>query len=268
VVSPLISVAELAAALDTFTILDVRYRLGGPPGPSEYAAGHIPGAVYVDLDRELASPRMPGDGRHPMPDADAFAAAMRAAGVSRTKPVVAYDDWGGRAAARAWWLLRYFGHPNVRVLDGGWPAWNGARSTATASPAPGDFTATPGGMPLVDAADVPSVGVLIDARAPERFRGDIEPVDAVAGHIPGAKNVPTNANLGADGTFRSVDDLRATYAGVGAVPGADVAVYCGSGVTATHDLLALEIAGVRAKLYAGSWSHWITDPERPIAKGE
>lgn len=266
VTSPLISVAELAAALDTFTILDVRYKLGGPPGESAYAAGHIPGAIYVDLDTELASPRQPGDGRHPLPTAAAFAAAMRAKGVSRDRPVVVYDDWGGRAAGRAWWLLRYFGHPNVRVLDGGWSAWTGPRATRTPSPAAGDFTATPGGMPLVEAADVPAAGVLIDARAPERFRGDVEPVDPVAGHIPGATNVPTNANLGADGTFRSADELRALYAAAGAVPGADVAVYCGSGVTATHDLLALEIAGVRAKLYPGSWSHWITDPSRPIAK--
>jgi thiosulfate/3-mercaptopyruvate sulfurtransferase len=268
VTSPLISVAELAAALDSFTILDVRYKLGGAAGPSEFAAGHIPGAVYVDLDTELSSPRGPGDGRHPLPDTEAFAAAMRAAGVSRTRPVVVYDDWGGRGAGRAWWLLRYHGHSNVRVLDGGWAAWSGPRSMDTPSPSPGDFTPVPGGMPFVDAADVPAVGVLVDARAPERFRGDIEPIDPVAGHIPGAKNVPTNANLGADGTFRSADELRAIYAAVGAVPGGDVAVYCGSGVTAIHDLLALEIAGVRAKLYPGSWSHWITDPKRPVAKGD
>jgi thiosulfate/3-mercaptopyruvate sulfurtransferase len=268
VTSPLISVAELAAALDTFTILDVRYKLGGPPGLDEYAAGHIPGAVYVDLDRELASPRGPGDGRHPLPAPEAFAEAMRAKGVSRAKPVVVYDDWGGRAAGRAWWLLRYFRHPDVRVLDGGWSAWTGPRSTAAPVPVPGDFTPMPGGMPLVTAEDVPSVRVLIDARAPERFRGDTEPVDPVAGHIPGAHNIPTNANLEASGTFRSAEALRATYAAVGAVPGADVAVYCGSGVTATHDLLALEVAGVRAKLYAGSWSHWIADPRRPVAKGE
>ncbi len=266
----MISVAELAADLAAFTILDVRYKLGGPPGPAEFAAGHIPGAVYVDLDRDLAAPAGPG-GRHPLPDATAFASAMRNAGVSNARPVVAYDDWGARAAGRVWWLLRYFGHADVRVLDGGWTAWRAAGqpvSTAAAMPSVGDFVATPGGMLVVEAADVPAVGILIDARAPERFRGDVEPVDPVAGHIPGAVNVPTTANLDADGRFRAPAELASTYAAVGAVAGADVAVYCGSGVTATHDVLALELAGVRAKLYPGSWSGWITDPSRPVARGE
>jgi thiosulfate/3-mercaptopyruvate sulfurtransferase len=267
--SPLISVGELAAELAAFTILDVRYQLGGPPGPAAFAVGHVPGAVYVDLDRDLAAPAGEG-GRHPLPDAAAFARAMRSAGVGRARPVVVYDDWGARAAGRAWWLLRYFGHPSVRVLDGGWGAWRAAGhpvSTAAEVPPAGDFVATPGGMPVVEAADVPGVSVLIDARAPERFRGDVEPVDPVAGHIPGAVNVPTTANLDAGGRFRAPAELARTYAAVGAVPGADVAVYCGSGVTAAHDVLALELAGVRAKLYPGSWSGWITDPGRPIARG-
>jgi thiosulfate/3-mercaptopyruvate sulfurtransferase len=265
----LISVAELDAELAAFTILDVRYKLGGPPGPAALAAGHVPGAVYVDLDRDLAAPAGKG-GRHPLPDAPAFAAAMRGAGVSNARPVVVYDDWEARAAGRAWWLLRYFGHANVRVLDGGWAAWRAAGqpvSTAAAVPPIGDFVATPGGMPVVEAADVPAAGVLIDARAPERFRGDVEPVDPVAGHIPGAVNVPTAANLDAGGRFRAPAELASLYAAVGAVPGADVAVYCGSGVTAAHDVLALELAGVRAKLSPGSWSGWITDPSRPIARG-
>jgi thiosulfate/3-mercaptopyruvate sulfurtransferase len=265
----LISVAELAAELAAFTILDVRYKLGGPPGSAEFAVGHVPGAVYVDLDRDLAAPAGEG-GRHPLPDATAFASAMQNAGVSNVRPVVVYDDWGARAAGRAWWLLRYFGHANVRVLDGGWAAWRVAGqpvSTAATKPSVGDFVATPGGMPVVEAADVPAVGILIDARAPERFRGDVEPVDPVAGHIPGAINVPTSANLDADGRFRAPAELASAYAAVGAVPGADVAVYCGSGVTATHDVLALELAGVRAKLYPGSWSGWITDPSRPVARG-
>jgi len=266
----LISVAELAADLIAFTILDVRYQLGGPPGPAEFAAGHVPGAVYVDLDRDLSAP--PGEGgRHPLPDAAAFERAMRRAGVSSSRPVVVYDDWGARAAGRAWWLLRYFGHPNVRVLDGGWAAWRAGRHpvSVAASMAPaGDFVATPGGMPLVEAADVPAVGVLIDARAPERYRGDVESVDPVAGHIPGAVNVPTSANLAADGRFRGPAELASTYAAVGAVPGVDVAVYCGSGVTALVDVIALELAGVRAKLYPGSWSGWVTDPSRPVARGE
>jgi thiosulfate/3-mercaptopyruvate sulfurtransferase len=184
---------------------------------------------------------------------------------------VVYDDWEARAAGRAWWLLRYFGHPDVRVLDGGWAAWRAAGQPVSAVavlPPGGDFVATPGGMPVVEAADVLAAGILIDARAPERFRGDVEPVDPVAGHIPGAVNVPTTANLDAGGLFRAPDELASTYAAVGAVPGADVAVYCGSGVTAAHDVLALELAGVRAKLYPGSWSGWITDPSRPVARGD
>jgi thiosulfate/3-mercaptopyruvate sulfurtransferase len=267
---PLISVDDLAAEVANVTILDVRYKLGGPPGPAEFAAGHIPGAVYVDLDAELAAP--PGQGgRHPMPDPETFVAAMRKAGVSNERAVVVCDDWSARASARAWWLLRYFGHRNVRVLDGGWAAWKragGAVSLEPTTPIAGTFDAAAGAMPIVDAAAVPKVGVLIDARAPERFRGDVEPVDAVAGHIPNAVNVPTSANLDADGQFRAASELAAEYARVGAVAGADVAVYCGSGVTAAHDVLALELAGVRAKLYPGSWSQWITDPGRPIARGE
>lgn len=267
---PLISVDELATELATITVLDVRYKLGGPPGPSEFAAGHIPGAAYVDLDRALAAP--PGQGgRHPLPDAAAFERAMREAGVSSDRTVVVYDDWGGRAAARAWWLLRYFGHPRVQLLDGGWGAWKSAGgeiATEARAPLPGTFSATPGGMPVVEAEGVPRIAVLIDARAPERFRGDVEPVDPVAGHIPGAVNVPTTANLDAAGRFRPADELAAEYAKVGATRSADVAVYCGSGVTAAHDVLALEVAGVRAKLYPGSWSGWITEPSRPIARGD
>lgn len=267
---PLISIDELATEIAKVTILDVRYKLGGPPGAEEFAAGHIPGAAYVDLDAELAA--RPGEGgRHPLPEASDFEIAMRRAGVSNERAVVVYDDWGGRAAGRAWWLLRYFGHGNVRVLDGGFGAWKragGEVSTESKPPIAGTFRAVPGGMPIALAGDVPTVSVLIDARAPERFRGDVEPVDPVAGHIPNAVNVPTSANLDADGKFRSSGELAAEYEKVGAVPGADVAVYCGSGVTAAHDILALEVAGVRAKLYPGSWSHWITDPARPVARGE
>lgn len=267
---PLISIDELATEIAKVTILDVRYKLGGPPGREDFAAGHIPGAAYVDLDSELAA--APGQGgRHPLPDASAFESAMRRVGVSNERPVVVYDDWGGRAAGRAWWLLRYFGHSNVRVLDGGLGAWRragGEVTTEAREPIAGAFTAVSGGMPVAEAGEVQRAGVLIDARAPERFRGDVEPVDRVAGHIPGAVNVPTNTNLDAEGGFRSSGELAAEYAKVGAVSGADVAVYCGSGVTAAHDVLALEIAGVRAKLYPGSWSGWITDPARPVARGD
>jgi thiosulfate/3-mercaptopyruvate sulfurtransferase len=271
--SPLISAPVLAALLAedpaAVTVLDVRYRTGGPPGAEEFARGHVPGAAYVDLDADLAAP--PGDGgRHPLPATEAFVAAMRRLGVSDARPVVAYDDWGGRAAARCWWLLRHHGHRGVQVLDGGWPAWVAAGGPVETGPpgpvAPGDLSSRAPAMPVVEAAEVPRVAVLVDARAPERYRGEVEPVDPVAGRIPGAVNVPTEANLGADGRFRSPAELAATYAAVGAVADADVAAYCGSGVTAAHDVLAMAAAGIRAALYPGSWSGWITDPERPVER--
>lgn len=261
--SPVVSVAELSSVLDRVTVLDVRYRMGGPPGREEHAAGHLPGAEYVDLDTDLAD--APGDpvderGRHPLPRPDVFVAAMCRAGVRNDRPVVVLDDWQGRAAGRAWWLLRDYGHPAVRVLDGGWSAWLAGGGDSTTEPTtavPGDFDGTPGRLSVVTADQLPDVGVLIDARAPERYRGEVEPVDPVAGHIRGAVNVDTSRNLADDGTFRSPDELRALYAEVGAVPGANVAAYCGSGVTATHDLLALAVAGVDAALYPGSWSGWV-----------
>lgn len=275
---PLIDVTELRERLGQVTVLDVRYRLGGPPGAKEYAEGHIPGAVFVDLDRDLAAPAGDG-GRHPLPEPDDFEAAMRRLGVRDDRPVVVYDDWQASAAARAWWLLRHHGHRDVRVLDGGWSAWLAAGGEVETvetvetggsiepSPEPGDFTARPGQTPVVDADDVLGVEVLIDARAPERYRGETEPVDPVAGRIPGAVNVPTARNLTADGRFRSPDELRREYAAVGADTAGSVAAYCGSGVTAAHDVLAMEVAGIRAALYPGSWSGWITDPARPVERG-
>ncbi|MBM0126969.1 sulfurtransferase [Pimelobacter simplex] len=266
--SGLISVDELRASLGEVTLLDVRYRTGAPAGPEEYAAGHVPGAAYVDLDRDLAAE--PGErGRHPLPEPAVFEAAMRRAGVRADRPVVVYDDWSGHAAARAWWLLRYHGHLDVRVLDGGWTAWLEAggeveTGEGRASEA-GDFDAVPGALPVVGVTSVQEVGVLVDARAAERYRGEVEPIDPVAGHVPGAVNVPTSRNLDASGRFRDRASLATTYAEVGAVPGADVAVYCGSGVTAAHDVLALELAGVTAALYPGSWSEWVADPSRPVA---
>jgi thiosulfate/3-mercaptopyruvate sulfurtransferase len=270
VTSALISVDELRSLLDDVTVLDVRYRTGGPPGLPEYVAGHVPGAAYVDMDSALAAP--PGEGgRHPLPDPDVFAAAMRKAGVSVDRPVVVYDDWGGHAAGRGWWLLRHHGHPDVRVLDGGWSVWvarGGHVETGAPQVAEGDFQPGPGTMPLVEADQVLDVPVLVDARAPERYRGDTEPIDPVAGRIPGAVNVPTSANLGVDGRFRSPDQLRALYEAAGVpLDGTEVAVYCGSGVTAIHDLIALELLGVHATLYPGSWSGWITDPDRPVETG-
>lgn len=266
---PLLSTAELRARLSAVTVLDVRYRMGGPPGREEHGAGHVPGAAYVDLDDDLAA--APGEGgRHPLPSREDFEAAMRRAGVRAGRPVVVYDDWSGRAAARAWWLLRHHGHDDVRVLDGGWSVWvadRGSVERGSVEPEAGDFRAREGRLPVVDAAQVPGVGVLLDAREPERFRGDVEPVDPVAGHVPGASNAPTSGNLRPDGRFAEVAALRATYAALGATPGVDVAAYCGSGVTATHDLLALAVLGIDAALYPGSWSEWVRDPERPVASG-
>jgi len=272
--TPLISARELQAALGAVTVLDVRYRMGGPGGRAEHERGHVPGAVYVDLDTELAAPPGAG-GRHPLPPTEVFEAAMRRAGVRGDRPVVVYDDWSSLAAGRAWWLLRHHGHADVRILDGAWPAWvesggavhTGVSAGSTAEGAGrGNFTARPGQMPVVEAVDVLGVPVLVDARAPERYRGEVEPVDPVAGHIPGAVNVPTTTNLRADGRFRSPEELRALYAAAGVLGDEPTAVYCGSGVTAVHDIVALELAGIRAALYPGSWSDWITDPARPVSR--
>ena len=203
-------------------LLDVRWRLAGPPGIDSYRQGHLPGAVFADLDRDLAGPPGPA-GRHPLPDPAAFQAAMRAAGVSRDRPVVVYDDGDAMSAARGWWTLRYFGHPDVRVLDGGYRAWAGAGlavTTAEPAPAPGDFTAEPGQMPVLDAAGAQAAartGLLLDARAGERYRGETEPVDPVAGHIPGAVSAPTAGNVNPDGTFKDPAELAARFAALAAV---------------------------------------------------
>lgn len=270
--SPLITAAELNDILGDVTVLDVRYQMGGPPGGGAYALGHIPDAQFVDLDRSLASEPGP-QGRHPLPDPEAFGNAMRWAGVFADLPVVVYDDWEGRAAARAWWLLRHHGHENVRVLDGGWSAWvaaGGAVETGMRLPMKGDFQPVPGVLPVIEVDDVLGFGtsaVLVDARDPARYRGEVEPVDPVAGHIPGAVNVPTSTNLRADGTFRSAAEIGALYAAEGVTGETPVGVYCGSGVTAAHDILALSLAGIEAHLYPGSWSEWVADPGRPVARG-
>lgn len=267
---PLITVDELAARLHEVTVLDIRYRMGGPPGHPDFVAGHVPGARFVDMDVDLADPPGAG-GRHPLPDEARFEQAMRRAGVWMDRPVVAYDAWQGRAAARAWWLLRHHGHRDVRVLDGGWPAWlaaGGQVETGETEPAEGDFTLSPtAAMPKVEADEVGAADVLVDARAPERYRGVTEPVDPVAGHIPGAVNVPTTHNVGEDGRFRDPAALKGLYEAVGATEGVRVVAYCGSGVTATHDILAMEVAGIGAALYPGSWSGWITDADRPVERG-
>jgi thiosulfate/3-mercaptopyruvate sulfurtransferase len=237
----------------------------------------------VDLDQDLAGPPGGGSGsaegaggnrgRHPVPSADGFGARMRALGVRSDRGVVVYDDSDSTAAARAWWLLRYFGHPSVRVLDGGFRAWVAAglpAERAEPAPGPGDFIARPGQLPLLaadGAAALARRGLLLDARAAERYRGETEPVDPVAGHIPGAVSAPTAQNVNPDGTFRSVAELRRRFAGLGVTEGGAVGAYCGSGVTAAHEVLALALAAIPAALYAGSWSDWITDPGRPVATG-
>lgn len=282
--SALISAAELATALagpEPPSVLDVRWSLGGPPGREEYLEGHIPGAVFVDLESELAgAPGPAGEGgRHPLPDAHAFERSMRAAGVSDSRTVVVYDAGPSISAARAWWLLRYFGHPCAAVLDGGFAAWAAAgnpvqKDRAGGDPAvesAGDFAARPGAMPVLDAdgaaALVAAGGVLLDARAPERFRGEQEPVDPVAGHIPGATNVPAAGNLDSAGRFLEPAALRARFERAGVSGGVTVGAYCGSGVSAANDVLALELAGHAAALYVGSWSDWAADPARPVETG-
>lgn len=255
------------------TVLDVRWELGGPPGWPQYLESHIPGAAFVDLETALAGP--PGSGgRHPLPDADMFGSAIRAAGVSGDRPVVVYDGGISMAAARAWWLLRYFGHPRVLVLDGGFSAWLAAGlaiERGAVAVEPGDFVPQPGGMPLLDAAgagEVARAGVLLDARASARFRGEEEPIDPVAGHIPGAVNVPSTELLRPEGGgLLGAADLRARFDAAGVRDGAPVGAYCGSGVTAALEVLALEVAGLRGALYVGSWSEWIRDPARPMATG-
>ena len=273
--SPIISVTELARALagaEPPVLLDVHWQLGGPPGIEAYRAGHLPGACYVDLERDLAAPPGAG-GRHPLPGPGEFAAAVRRCGVRADGDVVVYDEADGSAAGRAWWLLRYFGHRRTRLLDGGYRAWSNAGyrvSTEVPAPEPGDFDPAPGGMPVLDAeaaARTAQEGVLLDARAAERYRGEVEPVDPVAGHIPGAVSAPATENVTAAGCFLAPDRLRARFARLGADGTAPVGTYCGSGVTAAAQVLALELAGLTGALYPGSWSEWITDPDRPVQAG-
>lgn len=276
----IISASELASELadgNPPVLLDVRWQLslaksaGEPPfdGRAEYQAGHIPGAVYVDLDRELAS--APGvRGRHPLPDLAEFGAAMRRSGVSSGTPVVVYDGGQGWAAARAWWLLRWTGHPDVWVLDGGLPTWEGPLETSVPTPTEGDFEPAPATTGLLDAdgaAALARSGLLLDARAGERYRGEVEPIDRVGGHIPGAVSAPTNENVGPDGRFRPPEELADRFKSLGASEGTEIGVYCGSGVSAAHQVLALAAAGIPAALYVGSWSEWSSDPSRPVAVG-
>lgn len=271
----IVSAADLARELGgprPPRLLDVRWTLGGPPGIGAFREGHLPGASYVDLDTELAAAPSAAAGRHPLPDVADLQAAARRWGLRAGEPVVVYDDSGAMSAARAWWLLRWAGVQDVRILDGGLAAWTaagGAVETGERDVEAGDVELSAGHLPTLDAdgaAQWADEGVLLDARAAERYRGEVEPVDPRAGHIPGAVSAPTSENLGADGRFLPADDLTARFAALG-VPEGDVAVYCGSGVTAAHQAAALVMAGRTPVLYPGSWSQWSADPERPVATG-
>ncbi|MBB4895804.1 thiosulfate/3-mercaptopyruvate sulfurtransferase [Streptomyces olivoverticillatus] len=274
-VNPTISATEWAhesAVERPPVLLDVRYQPGGPAGLPEYEAGHLPGAVFVDMETAFAGPAGL-TGRHPLPDLAVFGAAMRGAGVRSDHPVVVYDGGLGWAAARAWWMLRWAGHRDVRVLDGGLAAWTaqgGAVTTDVPAVPTGDFVPEPGALPLLDADGAAALarrGLLFDARAGERYRGEVEPLDAVAGHIPGAVSAPTMENVTADGSFLPAADLAARFAALGAAEATEVGVYCGSGVSGAHEVLALAVAGIPAALYVGSWSEWSSDPNRPVATG-
>ncbi|WP_136519208.1 sulfurtransferase [Cellulomonas telluris] len=272
----LVDADELAALLaddDPPLVLDVRWALGRTDGRERHLAGHVPGAVYVDLDTELAGPASPADGRHPLPALADLEQAARRWGLREGQAVVAYDDAGGTSAARAWWLLRWAGVRDVRLLDGGLAAWTAGGHAVEAGdvlPEPGDVVLAVGGLPTVDADGAVALaadGVLLDARAVERYAGESEPVDPRAGHVPGAVSAPTTGNLGADGRFLAADALAERFAALGVPASGAVGVYCGSGVTAAHEVVALATLGVEAALYPGSWSQWSHDARRPVATG-
>jgi thiosulfate/3-mercaptopyruvate sulfurtransferase len=280
VLTPVAELRDALAAGADVVLLDVRWALGDGRGRERYLAGHLPGAVYVDLATELAAPPSPAEGRHPLPSVQSLQSAARRWGVSSGSRVVVYDAIAGTAAARAWWLLRWggFGQPgdagSVTILDGGLAAWTAAGGLLEAGdvvPAPGDVELTPGHLPVLDAdaaAALPGAGgVLLDARAAERFRGEVEPVDRVAGHVPGAVSLPATDLLDAEGWLLPAAVLTERLAALGVRPGAPVGVYCGSGVTAAHEVAALAEAGIEAALWPGSWSQWSADPQRPVATG-
>ena len=275
----LVTPIELARWIDAnepVTILDVRWQLSEPDGRAAYQRGHLPGAVYVSLEDELSDPTVTGRGRHPLPSGRCIEAAARRWGVRRDVPVVVYDNWNRAGSARAWWVLTAAGLSDVRILDGGLGAWVAAgRALETGSVAaePGDVTVPhvdlyAGARPTLTAQQAAAAGdVLLDARAPERFRGDVEPVDRVAGHIPGAKNVPSTSVLADEDVFLGERELRQLFGERGVDGAADVGVYCGSGVTAAVTVAALAAVGIDAALFPGSWSEWSSDPARPVATG-
>jgi thiosulfate/3-mercaptopyruvate sulfurtransferase len=269
-------VTELAQRLDAgdpTTILDVRWQLGAPDGRDAHEAGHLPGAVYVALEDELSDHGVADRGRHPLPSGTDLQEAARRWGVRRGVPVVVYDDWNRAGSARAWWVLRAAGIDDVRILDGGlagWRAAGGAVQTGSSTPPPGDVVVEhddlyAGALPTLTAEQAAEHPNLLDARAPERFRGELEPVDPVAGHIPGAKNLPSTSVLTADGTLLSEEELSALAWSFGGSE--QVGVYCGSGVTAAVLVAALSAAGIDAALFPGSWSQWSAQ-DRPVQTGD
>lgn len=274
----LIAPSELRELLNSpgraLTVLDVRWRLDRPNGRDDYLGGHVPGAIYADLDTGLADldHADPGRGRHPLPDVGRLQETARRWGISTGATVVVYDDNKSQGAARAWWLLRYAGVADVRLLDGGLAAWlaNGHEiATGEESPVPGDIVLSAGNLPVLPRANVLDFArdhLLLDVRASERYRGEHEPVDPKAGHVPGAVSAPTLANLDPRGRFLTPDDLRRRFVALGATE-KTVGVYCGSGVTAAHSALALTLAGFEPVLYPGSWSEWSNHPELPVATG-
>ena len=274
----LLSAGELAQQLAEVVVVDCRFDLMNPDaGRAAYDRGHVPGAWYAHLDRDLAGPRTPESGRHPLPDADALRALFTRFGITRASRVVAYDDGHGAIAARLWWLLRWMGHEAVALLDGGFAAWQRAGLPVSTDPpanASGEvFQGEPGHMPVRDAGQVEAAldrGSirLIDVRAEDRFLGRSEPIDPRAGHVPGALNLPFAGNLAEGQLFAEREELERRYAPLveGHAPG-DIVFMCGSGVTACHGIFALERAGVAgAALYPGSWSEWIRSPSRPVAR--
>lgn len=276
----LITVADLAdriGAGDPVTILDVRWRLDEPDGRAAYLQGHIPGAVYASLDDELTDHTITGRGRHPLPSGRSVEASARRWGIRQGVPVVVYDDWNRAGSARAWWVLTAAGLADVRILDGGLSAWRsagGTLATDPVAPPPGNATALhddlyAGALPTLTAQHVSAADLtLLDARAPERFRGDVEPVDRVAGHIPGAENLPSGDMLNGDGTFIAEDEMRKLLAEHSVENATRLGAYCGSGVTASITVAALATVGYRAALFPGSWSEWSSDPARAIARGD
>lgn len=273
---PLMDVAALQARLGAgrrTVLLDVRWVLGDPHGHEHYLAGHLPGAVFVDLASELSDPAVPDRGRHPLPSSGQFQESARRWGIRKGDVVVAYDDSANMAAARVWWMLRDAGLNEVYLLDGGLAAWRAAGlplEPGPVHPARGDVELGSGQMPVVDAgaaAAWPRDGLLFDARAGERYRGEVEPVDPRAGHIPGAVSAPTTGNVDDAGRFLPREELRRRFESLGVVAGLPVAVYCGSGVTAAHEVAALELAGFPAALYPGSFSEWSNRPGLPVAVG-